>query len=53
MEATRSESERRERSELNTHGPFLRSMDSPVIEAVAESEYDTWWDDGFVNSDAT
>jgi hypothetical protein len=28
-------------------------MDNPGIEAVAESEYDTWWDDGFVDSDAT
>jgi len=45
----RSVSERWERSGLYTHGPFLRGVDGPKVEAIAESEYDSWCDGWFVH----
>jgi hypothetical protein len=51
-ETARSESGRPERSGLGTHGPFLRSVDGPKVEAVAESEYSSWWDGWFVHGNA-
>lgn len=51
-DTARSESSRPERSGLGTHGPFLRSLDGPKVEAIAESEYSSRCDGWFVHGNA-